>query len=64
VELFLVITWFLLLTSPLWLPLVFVAYAIGRRRFGILLLLVLVTVEAISISAILAVLKYTFPAQH
>jgi hypothetical protein len=59
-----VIAWLFLLISPLWLPLVFVAYTIGRRRFGILLLLVLVTVEAISISAILAVLKYTFPAQH
>ncbi len=35
----------------LWLPLVFVAYAIGRRRTGMLFFFALLTVESIAIAA-------------
>ena len=35
-------------SAPLWVPLVFVAFAIGRKRFGLGQLFALVTVEAVS----------------
>jgi hypothetical protein len=41
--------WLLILASPAWIPLVFAAYAIGRRRFGLIVLAALVTAECIAI---------------
>ena len=34
---------------PYWVPVVFLAYAIGRKKFGLRLLFLLLTVEAVSI---------------
>lgn len=44
-----IIDWFIAV-SFLWLPLVFAAYAIGRKRFGLRLLLIAMTIEAISLA--------------
>ena len=38
---------------PVWVPLVFLAYAIGRKTYSLRLLFVLVTVEAICIGFVL-----------
>ena len=40
------------LFTPLWLPVVFAAFAIGRRRFSLRALLVFVTLESVSIGAV------------
>jgi hypothetical protein len=38
--------------TPLWLPIAFAAYAIGRRRFSLWALLTFVTLESIAIAAL------------
>ena len=50
--------WFLIsLSSPLWLPAVFVAYAIGRKRFSMKALMLAVTIEGLSIGLALCVFR-------
>ena len=41
----------LVLSAPVWIPVVFAAYAIGRKQYGLKLLFALVTVEAIALAA-------------
>jgi len=41
-----------ILSAPLWVPLVALAYAIGRKRFSLLFLFALITAEAISLGLI------------
>ena len=41
---------------PFWVPVVFLAYAIGRKKFGLWLLFILLTIEAVSI----VYAKYSF----
>ena len=36
-------------SPPYWVPVVFLAYAIGRKKFGLRFLFLLLTVEAVSI---------------
>jgi hypothetical protein len=50
----------LLMLSPLWLPLVFAAYAFGRRIFSIRLTLALLIGEALSVGAMAAAIRYAF----
>jgi hypothetical protein len=38
-------------SAPLWVPLVFLAFAVGRRRFSMWLLFALLTAEAVSTAA-------------
>jgi hypothetical protein len=40
------------LSIPLWLPIAFVAFAVGRRRFGLRLLMVLITVEGFALACL------------
>lgn len=40
----------LVYSSPIWIPLVFLAYAVGRRRVGLLFFFALITAEAISLA--------------
>lgn len=47
----------LLISSPLWIPLLFVAYAVGRRQFSLKLLLGLITAEAFALAAMMAGLR-------
>ena len=47
-DLFLILFGSLAISSPLWVLLVAVAYAIGRRQFGIRFLFVVVTIEALA----------------
>ena len=56
-EALIIIPWGLALLSPFWIPMVFLAFAIGRRRFGIGFLFALLTVEAISIAFFVAVIR-------
>ena len=42
-----------LLSVPVWLPLVFVGYAMGRRKFSLSLVFLLVTLEAASLGLVL-----------
>ena len=48
-EAVLMFAWMLAMVSPFWVPLVFAAYAVGRRKFGTEFLLALLTAEAIAI---------------
>ena len=41
--------WLLILASPAWIPLVFAGYSIGRRRFGLIALILLITMECAAI---------------
>jgi len=53
-------SWFFMLVlmpAPLWLPAVFFAYAIGRKRFGVWLALWLIAAECVSLVAIAAVMS-------
>jgi hypothetical protein len=43
--------------SPVWLPIVFAAYAIGRRQFSLLVLFLLLTAEAVSITAMVWLMR-------
>lgn len=38
-----------LVSMPIWLPLVFAAFAFGRRQYSVRLLLLLLTIEAASL---------------
>ena len=44
--------------SPFWLPVVFVAYGVGRRQYTLKLLLAAVTAEAIGIALCLPMLRH------
>ena len=46
------------LGSPFWLPIVFIAYAVGRRQYSVKLLLAALTAEAIGIAACLPMLRH------
>jgi hypothetical protein len=52
---FFIIVFFLLISSPLWVPIPFLCYAITRKRFSVAFLFLLLTAEALS----LAVAKLT-----
>ncbi len=43
--------------SPFWLPIVFIAYAVGRRQYSLKLLLAAFTAEAIGIATYLPMLR-------
>jgi hypothetical protein len=47
----------LLISSPLWLPIVFLAYMIGRHRFGTKVLLLLLMAEGIALGVSLFVVR-------
>ena len=40
------------LSVPLWLPIVFVAFAVGRKRFSLKLLMVLITAEGFALACL------------
>ena len=40
----------LLATGPIWVPVVFLAYALGRRQFSLMFLFVAITTEAIALA--------------
>ena len=40
-----------MLSAPLWTPVVIGAYALGRKQFGIMLLFALIAAEALSVGA-------------
>lgn len=42
-----------MIAAPAWTPVVFGAYALGRKQFGLGLLFALVTAEAVSLAAYL-----------
>jgi hypothetical protein len=44
------VTFFLLIISPLWVPIPFLYYAITRKRFSLVFLFLLLTAEAISLT--------------
>jgi hypothetical protein len=46
---------FLVFPAPIWIPIVFAAYAIGRRRFGLGVLMALMTAEALSLGLLAAI---------
>jgi hypothetical protein len=48
----------LVMLSPLWVPVAFIAFAIWKRRFGIAFLLTAITAEAISTCASIAVFDF------
>jgi hypothetical protein len=42
----------MVLSAPIWLPIVFAAFVAGRRRMNLRLLFVFITIEAISLGAL------------
>ena len=52
-----------LFPGPAWIPIVFSAYAIGRKRWGIRLVLGFVGVEAVSL-ALSSFIYYDFMNMH
>ena len=49
-------------SSPIWVPLVALAYAIGRKKFSLLFLFAVLTAEAISLGAVGFLLWWIGPA--
>ena len=51
----------LLMMSPLWLPLAFAGYAMGRRGFSNWLIFAMIVGEALSIGAMVVAIWIVFP---
>jgi hypothetical protein len=55
---FIVLLLFALLESaPLWIPIAFVAYAVGRRQFSISWLFVFIAAEALGLAITISMLR-------
>jgi hypothetical protein len=52
-----VVVYAYIFTAPVWIPWLFVAFAVGRRRFGIAALLWLIGLEAVLIPVSLIVIN-------
>jgi hypothetical protein len=53
----------LAISSPFWVPIAFVAYAVGRRRFGLPLLFAMLTSEAIALAIFVKMASQAIPAR-
>jgi hypothetical protein len=51
----------LAISSPLWIPIAFAAYAVGRRRFNLKLLFAFLTVEAIALAVFVTMVRDAVP---
>jgi hypothetical protein len=60
----LVVAYSIAIGSPFWIPLVFAAYAYGRKQYGLGLLIILVAAEALAIVLSLFVLRISVVARE
>jgi hypothetical protein len=53
-----------ILPAPVWVPIMFAAYAVGQRRFSLWLLFALIAAEAATLGIAIASLASFVPPQH
>ena len=50
-------------SSPIWTPIVFIAFALGRQKFSLAFLFAFITAEAVSLAIFVTMVSHAIPRQ-